>query len=360
MRLFQCQSCSQLLYFENQRCERCNHRLGYIAPQFELSALEPEADGAWRALAVPGRQWRFCDNADMDACNWLLPMESPDIFCQACRHNRTVPNLRQPENIVAWRKMEIAKHRLIYTLMRLMLPLPNRIDDPHEGLVFDFLADPPSAHGPRVLTGHDNGLITLALTEADDAERERRRSVMHEPYRTLLGHFRHEVGHYYWDRLVRDRGMLDECRAVFGDDEASYEDALKRHYKDGAPPHWQGSFVSAYATTHAWEDFAETWSHYLHIIDSLETAQAYGLEVHPAISPDPGLHVATAIDPYSPGDFTRLVDAWLPLTFAMNSMNRSMGLGDLYPFILAAPVIRKLSFIHDLVHRSRAQARAAA
>jgi hypothetical protein len=352
MRLFKCQHCDQLLYFENQRCERCGHVLGYIAPEFELSALEPLDGDTWQALATPGRRWRFCENAEMDACNWLLPVASPDRYCQACRHNRTVPNLREPENINAWRKMEAAKHRLIYTLTRLALPLPNRADDPNEGLVFDFLAD-QTPHGPKVLTGHENGLITLALTEADDAERERRRTQMHEPYRTLLGHFRHEVGHYYWDRLVRDRGMLDECRAVFGDDEADYAEALKRHYENGPPPEWRESFVSAYATTHAWEDFAETWSHYLHIIDSLETAQAFGLEVHPSLTPEAGLHAADIADPYGPGDFKALVDAWLPLTFAMNSMNRSMGLADLYPFILAAPVIEKLSFIHDLVHRSR-------
>jgi hypothetical protein len=254
--------------------------------------------------------------------------------------------------MLAWRKMEVAKHRLIYALMRLGLPLPSRWEEPQHGLVFDFLAD-PSPHGPHVLTGHDNGLITLALTEADDAERERRRTQMHEPYRTLLGHFRHEVGHYYWDRLVRDQGRLAECRAVFGDDEADYDAALKRHYASGPPPGWQASYVSAYATTHAWEDFAETWSHYLHIIDCLETAQAYGLEVHPALTPEPALHAAATLDPYSPGDFAPLIETWLPLTYAMNSMNRSMGLGDLYPFVLGAPVIEKLSFIHGLVHRSR-------
>jgi hypothetical protein len=166
-----------------------------------------------------------------------------------------------------------------------------------------------------------------------------------------MGHFRHEVGHYYWDRLVKDQGGLDECRAVFGDDEQDYEQALKTHYKNGPPPGWQEQYVSAYATTHAWEDWAETWAHYLHIVDSLDTAGAFGLEVHPSLTKDPALHAQMQVNSYAPGDFNRLVDAWLPLTFAMNSMNRSMGLPDLYPFVLTAPVIRKLSFIHDLVHR---------
>jgi hypothetical protein len=350
MKLFSCQHCGHRLYFENTTCVRCKHRLGFIPSLMELSALEPAGDGLWDALAAPGLIKRFCDNAERNACNWLVPSDGPERFCKACRHNRTVPDLTDEANVRDWRKMELAKHRLIYTLLRLELPLPNRADDPKAGLVFDFLADPPGPHGAKVLTGHDEGLITLALKEADDAEREARRTAMGEPYRTLLGHFRHEVGHYYWDRLVRDGGHLAECRAVFGNDEENYEEALKRHYTEGAPANWQEHFVSTYATTHAWEDFAETWAHYLHIVDSLETASAFGLEVHPEMTADPDLHVEIRLDPYHERDFGRLIAVWLPLTYAMNQMNRSMGLGDMYPFILSADAIRKLAFIHGLVH----------
>ncbi len=361
MKLFQCQGCSQVVHFENRRCERCGRRLGYIAPTFDMSALAPAgAEGAWEALATPGQQVRFCDNAGLDACNWLLPAGSRERYCLACRHNRTVPNLSEDANIPAWRRMEIAKHRLIYSLTRLGLPLPNRQDDPGHGLVFDFLADPDSPDKPKVMTGHDEGVVTLALTEADDAVREQRRHAMHEPYRTLLGHFRHEVGHFYWDRLVRDGGALAECRAVFGNDEEDYQAALTRHYENGPPAGWQEDYVSAYATTHAWEDFAESWAHYLHIVDSLETAGAFGIEVHPKVGNDQALHATISADSYGPGEFARLIGAWLPLTAAMNAMNRSMGLSDLYPFVLSAPVIRKLSFIHDLVHRSSRSVRQAA
>lgn len=353
MQLFKCQHCSQLLYFENKVCERCHHRLGFDPASISLTALEPAGDATWTALAKTGGRFRVCDNAAHDVCNWLVPVDSPERFCSACRHNRTVPNLSTEENLLAWRKLEIAKHRLFYQLLRLHLPTPNKADDQETGLMFDFLADPATTDGPKVLTGHDNGLVTLALSEADDAERERRRTVMHEPYRALLGHFRHEVGHYYWDRLVKDQGVLQECRAVFGDDEEDYGEALKRHYKDGAPEDWRDSFVSTYATTHAWEDWAETWAHYLHIIDCLDTARAFGLEVHPSLTQDPALHVGAAIDSYAPGEFRKLVDAWIPLTFALNSMNRSMGLVDLYPFVLSEPVIGKLSFIHELVHRAQ-------
>jgi hypothetical protein len=91
----------------------------------------------------------------------------------------------------------------------------------------------------------------------------------------LLGHFRHEVGHYFWDRLVAtDPHQLEEFRVLFGDDRQDYGEALKRHYDEGAPANWQDTYISMYATMHPWEDFAETWAHYLHIVDTLETAGA--------------------------------------------------------------------------------------
>ena len=357
MRLFKCQSCANPIYFENTSCVSCGHTLGYVPDAGNMSALEAAGPGRFTAVGAPGQTYKFCSNATLDACNWLLPADAPADsehgFCVACRHNRMVPNLSSPANMVAWRKMEIAKHRLIYTLMRLGLPLPNRADDPDGGLVFDFLEDPASPDAPQVLTGHDDGVITLALKEADDVERERRRTQMHEPYRTLLGHFRHEVGHYYWNVLVRDQNRFAACRAVFGNDEEDYSEALTRHYKEGAPADWQEHFVSTYATTHAWEDFAETWAHYLHIIDSLETATAFGLEVHPVVAGQPGMEASMRLDPYAPGNFDALIAEWLPLTYAMNGMNRSMGLADLYPFILSPKVVQKLAFIHHLVHLPR-------
>ena len=349
MRVFDCQYCGQMLYFENTQCESCGHRLGYIPERGALHAVESAGDH-FRALGVPDRRWHFCRNADYDVCNWLVDADKNEAFCLACRHNRTIPDLSQPGNLLDWRKMELAEHRLFYSLVRLGLPVPNRIDDPKHGLVFDLLADPPDPNAPRVMTGHDEGLITLSLAEADDAERERRRTQMGEPYRTLLGHFRHEVGHYFWDTLVRDGGHLKAYRAVFGDDRENYGAALERHYANGAPHDWRERFISSYASAHPWEDFAETWSHYLHIVDTLDTASAFGLEVHPKIADDAGLHSRVDVDAYAAGPFQPLLDAWLPLTFALNSLNRSVGQADAYPFVLSGPVVQKLGFIHDLVH----------
>ena len=236
--------------------------------------------------------------------------------------------------------------------MQLKLPIETRTENP-EGLAFDFLADQPAQSGPKVMTGHDNGLITIALAEADDAEREKRRTAMGEPYRTLLGHLRHEVGHYYWDRLVRDEGRLDQCRAVFGDDRQDYDQALQRHYGSGPPANWQDHFISAYATTHPWEDFAETWAHYLHIVDTLEMAGSFGVRVEPKLDQSGALEAAIDFDPYRAGDIQPLIDAWLPLTFALNGLNRCMGQADIYPFILSPVVIEKIGFIHHLVHARR-------
>jgi hypothetical protein len=351
MKLFTCQSCGQSLYFENTLCERCNHRLGFLPDIMTLSALEPDGD-AWRTLADPPRTMRFCDNATHDACNWLVDAGSDQTLCEACRHNQTIPDLSDPANLLQWQKIEIAKHRLFYSLMRFGLTFPDRTQDPENGLGFDFLADLPSE--PHVMTGHDNGLITIALAEADDAERERRRTDMHEPYRSLLGHFRHEVGHYVWDRLIRDGGQLEACRRLFGDDEQDYAAALERNYQEGPPLNWQDHFVSTYASSHAWEDWAETWAHYLHIIDTLETARAFGLTVRPQEVQDHSLNATVRFDPYGDVPIETIIEAWLPLTFAMNSLNRSMGNADLYPFVLSQPVIEKLGFVHGLLRQQSA------
>ena len=351
MKLFQCQACGHLLYFENTRCERCERRLGYQPEGASLLALD-EVDGAWSPAGRPALRVRFCANADQDACNWLVEEEGQE-YCLACRHNRTVPDLSAPGHLLLWRKLERAKHRLFYTLVRLGLPLVTRAADAEHGLAFDFLADPPGQPGTTVMTGHDNGLITVSVEEADDAARERRRLAMGESYRTLLGHFRHEVGHWYWDVLVRDApARLAAFRALFGDERRDYAEALRAHYAQGVPTDWSDRFVTPYASAHPWEDWAETWAHYLHMVDTLETARAFGLSVRPGIAQ--GEETLTAdldFDPHAPGhDIDRLVGDWLPLTYAVNSLNRSMGQPDLYPFVLAAPAIAKLGFVHGVVH----------
>ena len=349
MKLFQCQNCGQPLHFENTRCERCGLSLGYLPAREAMSALKADESAStpeqqvWRALADL-ELYRFCTNAAYDACNWLIPAAVPDTYCAACRHNRVIPNLSLPENLDRWRALEVAKRRLFYTLIQLRLPVETQSENA-AGLAFQFLADVAPAE-PPVMTGHANGVITINLAEADDAERERRRQRMGELYRTLLGHFRHEIGHYYWDRLITDTARLEEFRRIFGDERQDYAAALQNYYANGAPADWSERFISAYASSHPWEDFAETWAHYFHMIDTLETAHVVGLAISPKLPQSPG-----AVFDFDPRDteISRLIEAWLALTFAVNSLNRSMGLHDLYPFVLGASALAKLSFVHQLI-----------
>ena len=363
MKLFQCQNCGQVLYFENTACLNCGFSLGYLPGEDRMAAVE--ADGPlWRAVAPQGqteaetRRWRFCRNWELSACNWMVPAEDSqeaDAYCTACQHNRTVPDLSDPDRHARWQRIEAAKRRLIYTLMRLGLPRPHPGTGDPEPLIFDFLDDGPNGD-KKVMTGHDRGIVTLSLAEADDSAREKTRSEMGEAYRTLLGHFRHEIGHYYWDRLVREGGALEAFRAMFGDERADYTAALERHYRDGPPAGWENAYVSAYATMHPWEDWAETWAHYLHMVDTLETASTLRISVEPAMAGSGNLWTEIDFDPYAPRDAERLLSAWMPLTVALNMLNRSMGQRDLYPFSLPDQVQRKIAFVHDLVAGWRAAA----
>lgn len=351
MKLFRCDHCRNLLYFENTRCENCGHRLGYVPDADALVSLEGDGP-VFTAPYLPGRQFVFCSNAEHGACNWLVDFQpGGDPFCRACRHNEIVPP-DDEQNRIRWQVIERAKKRLFYSLLRLHLPLATRNEDPVHGLSFRFLDEDLAAE--PVLTGHENGIITIALKEADDAAREYRRTLMNEPYRTLLGHFRHEVGHHYWDILVGSGPALETFRALFGDERADYGQALERHYAEGAPPDWQQNFISSYATAHPWEDFAETWAHYLHIIDTTEMAAAFGVALDPAVDSSGQLAARLDFDPYRIADIDELIQSWIPLASLINNLNRAVGQPDAYPFILTPTVIDKLGFIARLVREAGA------
>ncbi len=349
MRLYACQYCALPLFFENTRCGRCFSELGYWAETDSLCVLEPDLEDRtlWTSWAVPGRSLRRCANARFDVCNWMVEADSGEAMCSACRHNRVVPSLDTAAGLAAWRKIESAKHKLMSSLHRLgLIGVIERAGIASLG--FQFLEDLPNG-SPPVMTGHANGLITIAVKEADDVEREQRRNLLGEPYRTLLGHFRHESGHYFWDRLVRDRGRAEECRAIFGDHGVNYQTAVARYYTNGAPADWRKGFVSGYATMHPWEDFAETWAHYLHMVATLDMAHAYQLTMSPPADRFHASWVDKPVDPYLTEDIDTLINIWLPLTTMLNSLNGAMGKDDAYPFVLTAPVIAKLGYIHALI-----------
>ncbi len=280
-----------------------------------------------------------------------METNDPQEFCLSCSLNRTIPHLKTSENLEKWRQIEFAKQRLIYQLLRYRLPVKSKVHDVQNGLYFDFLAkeDVPE-ESKDIKTGHANGVITLLISEADPVVREQLKKQLSERYRTLLGHLRHEVGHYFWDRLIRDDPQkVQRFRAIFGDESQSYATSLKNHYENGAPTDWQHNFISTYASSHPWEDWAETWSHYLHLTDVLETAYFFGLQSDPILNKSQKLKMQASFDPYLEPNFQNLLDTGIPLLFTLNSMNRSMGKEDPYPFIIAEPVQAKLQFIHNLL-----------
>lgn len=347
MRIYKCGNCHHPVYFNNVVCEKCRSWLGYLPENDRMIGLAPGGK-TWDGLTPEAPSLQYCANHQYDVCNWLVGPDAPDGLCQACDLNNTIPDLSDPEHLQEWRRLEVAKHRLVYALRRLKLPLTNRMYGKRTPLEFDFLSDDDTED--PVMTGHSSGLITINVAEADPVHRETTRIQMHERYRTLIGHFRHEVGHYYWDVLIAEKpAVLEEFRTLFGDDREDYQEALKRHYKVGVPSDWRNRFISKYATTHAWEDWAETWAHYLHLLDMLETAHAFGMQIDPALGPDLMMNAKADFDPYEEPDMERILAACIPLTFAVNTLNRGMGRKDLYPFVVNAAVRRKLAFVHKVV-----------
>ena len=361
-RAYTCQ-CGRPVYFRNSACLACGAPLGYEIDSARLQSLVPVADqpGRWALWhdANSGHYQR-CANLDANGCNWLVPGDAPaGTVCLSCSLTRTVPDLSQPQNVAAWRSLEQAKRHLVAQLLVMDLPVASKVtQDPEHGVAFDFLQPQP---GKPVLTGHDEGIITLNTEEANDAQREHVRSAMGESYRTLLGHFRHEIGHYYWDRLVRDTPWLEDYRTLFGDERADYAEALQRNYTQGPRPDWVQRFVSAYASAHPWEDWAETWAHYLHMVDTLGTAMRFGLDAKDVELPHAPFTRGILWRPDDPGaeSFLKITNAWVELTGVLNEMSRSMGEPDFYPFVLTPPVVAKLQFIHCVVLQTR-QAKAEA
>lgn len=354
MKVFHCDHCRHLVFFESTTCLNCGKRLAYLPALGVIGSLdESKSDPPTYTSPLPraaGAEYRLCENYTVNnVCNWAIPAKSTDPHCLSCRLTTIIPDLNVAGNRERWAKLETAKRRLLYTLAKLNLPLVPKAEG-DAGLAFEFLADPPpGTHAERVLTGHDDGVITLNVAEADDAEREKRRVSLGEPYRTLLGHLRHEVGHYYWNLLIENGGKLDAFRAMFGDERRDYGEALKAHYSNGPAPDWQNRFVSSYAGSHPWEDWAESWAHYLHMTDTLETAAACGVSIRPPRKNEPALKDTP--DPLEDKGlpFDRIMENWYAITYVLNNLNRGLGLLDAYPFVLSTTAVEKLRFIHETV-----------
>jgi hypothetical protein len=336
MRDFNCPNCGQHLAFENSVCLSCGSHVGFSLGEMALLVIAPGEESD-HGGAVDASRYQLCANLHLAECNWLVEVAPFRRLCKSCALTRTRPNEAETKAMAAFAESEKAKRRLIAELHELKLPIVGRDEDSQYGLAFDLL----SSEFENVVTGHQNGVITIDLAEGDDVHREQLRVEMDEPYRTLLGHFRHEIGHYYFYRLVGpSQAYSQRFRELFGDPDADYQQALHRHYNEGAPPGWEDDYVSSYAAMHPAEDWAETFAHYLHIRDALDTAAAFGF------APAAATFERRAL---GPSGFDTIIDMWLPLAWALNMVNRSMGKEDLYPFVLPPAVFEKLRFIHAII-----------
>jgi hypothetical protein len=355
LKTFVCQ-CGNKLYFSNSQCVVCGLLLGFLPDDVLLSAFTRNGYGNLQASSN-GRIYRQCKNyIDHNVCNWMVPFDDPQDFCPSCQLNEVTPNLDVEGNKQFWFRLEQAKRRLLYTLFKLKVPVVNRRQEPTTGLGFSFLEDEVAdEYGNEltvknyVSTGHSAGLVTIDIKEAEHSTRLKLRESLNENYRTLLGHFRHESGHYYWDRFVKNGYLLNDFRDLFGDERMNYSEAMKVYYAEGPKHNWQNVWISAYASMHPWEDWAETWAHYLHMVDTLETASDFDFSVsgnkvaNPLVASGQHDHVYTATS------FTHLFNDWCRLTEVLNGLNRSMGLDDAYPFVIPISALDKLRFVHQVV-----------
>ncbi|MCL2418311.1 MAG: putative zinc-binding peptidase [Conexibacteraceae bacterium] len=344
MQALRCPRCGEFTPFETLSCGGCGQELGFHLPT--LAMVAATADGT----VVDGARWVPCVNRAWQ-CNWMVAEDDERAFCFSCRLTRRRPPADDTLALERLAETAAAKRRLLFQLTRLSLPI-EPWDEVDGGLGFDLLSS--LSEGKPIITGHANGIITIDLVESLDAQREALRVQLDEPYRTMLGHFRHEVGHYYEWVLVEQGPWIEECRALFGDERASYADALARHYKLGAPDNWAESFISEYATMHPWEDFAECFAHYLHITDTLDTIAISGMVLHADRVEGAIPHDITPRRSYADATIEEVLEDWRWVSLLLNRANHAMGKGDLYPFTIASPVKRKLGFVHRVVRSAGA------
>lgn len=276
----------------------------------------------------------FCANRERIGCNWIAPEQG--AFCRSCAMTALAPDPSIPEAIPNWAQTEAAKRWALDNLGRWHWFRP---EDPGAPPVFHLLAEGPTP----VPMGHAQGVVTISVAEVDPILVTTRREALQEPYRTMIGHMRHEISHMLWWRLSLREDFLDAFRATFGDERIDYPAALQYHYENGPPAEWRQHYLTSYASAHPHEDWAETAAHLLHLTDIADSFVATGLSSPQIPGPD--------WDPYSEPDASRLIQIAGALTVGVNHVNRSMGLSDLYPFVLSEHARHKLAFVHDWLRR---------
>lgn len=334
MKPYSC-SCGQAVFCDNTVCISCGQLLGFDPMLGIIISLKKTLDSC--LVDGQGKAYQLCANRRLyQVCNGIVPLDEPqgiDALCNTCQLNRTIPVVERPKNLLRWQRLEAAKRRMIAGLAAVDLQVGAGNQNAAGPMRFDFMEDKrshPDVLEHFVSTGHKNGLITINLMEADDVQRVRQRELSGERQRTLLGHFRHEAGHYFYPQLVVD---IDAFKNLFGDPFADYELALRSYYDQGPSSGWGDRFISAYASSHPLEDWAECFAHVLHIQDGLETATAYGLI-------KPSIQVST---------LTEQLTSWNEFVISLNEINRSLGVRDPYPFVVSQIVSTKMNFVQESI-----------
>ena len=350
VRAFACPVCQSFVPFEAHNCARCDTPLGLHVPSRAMVAItegRAHIDDQW---------WVRCNQQITLGCNWLTEEEQSAEQRGRCLAGSLIKREPDADDTPAREKLmptAAAMRRLVYQLLNIGLPV-----DPYwrteGGLAFDLLSS--YSTGEKVTIGHANGVITIDVVESLDDYRESLRVRLGEPYRTLLGHFRHEIGHYYQNILVENGSgatkYLTRCRQLFGDERAGYADSLKRHYQLGAPDGWEASFISEYATMHPWEDFAECFAHYLHITDTMDSSREAGMVLHADRVRFAASRDIAPLESYDNASIERLLFDWRWISSFFNRINAAMGKGPLYPFDIPPAVVDKLGFVHRVIRET--------
>ena len=326
MRAFGCEVCGAELFFENSVCVRCGSAVGYSREHGTLVAVTADRP--------------ICANLNRCGCNWIADPASVLGLCFSCRLTRTRPADADAVGLAQYWVAEAAKRRLIFGLDELELPI--MISDGFAGLAFDLLS---STQG-KIITGHLNGIITLDLAESNDSHREALRQSMDEPYRTVLGHFRHEIGHYYCQLLALTPDRRDEFRTLFGDETLSYEEALQRHYASRE----LASSGRASSSARTRPCIRSRISRRCSATSCTSPTRcrrrgSSGCCRNRISATTSSRHAGTARKlrkSLLERPMAEVVgETWLPVSKGLNQINRSMGKPDLYPFVLRTAGDRK-------------------
>lgn len=321
MKMFSCPGCNGDLFFVNLSCV-CGCVVSFD-PQSERFVTGADA----------------CANRDTIQCNWTA--EDDAGLCASCAMTTVHPDLAVPDNALLWAKAETAKRRVLVGLNRWGW-FGSSDDGPRPE--FHMLSETTSAGAADVTMGHASGLVTINLAESDPAERVRRREDLGESYRTLVGHFRHEIAHFLFERLSSSSEFQTSFRALFGDETADYGAALEHYYEAGPPAGWESSYITFYASAHPHEDWAESAAHILHLVDMVDSFAAANLASQSFSGSD--------FEAYTEADPDRLLGAALEIGISLNHVNRALGVPDLYPFVTPPKVLEKLAFAHKWLKRS--------